>query len=85
MGRAYNTHRGEDERITDLGEEDRKKKPLGRTRRRWEENIKMVLREISSGDTDWINPDQDKHQWRDTVNTKIKLRVPQNYGKFLSS
>jgi hypothetical protein len=47
--------------------------PLGRPRRRWEDNIKMYLREIGFGDVDWIRLAQDKDRWRNTV---MNLRVP---------
>jgi hypothetical protein len=52
------------------------KRPLGRPRRRWENNIKMDLREIGWGDMDWIDLAQDRDQWRALVNTVINLRVP---------
>jgi hypothetical protein len=51
-------------------------RPLGRPRRRWEDNIKMDLREIGFGDVDWINLVQDRDRWRAVVNTAINLRVP---------
>jgi hypothetical protein len=47
--------------------------PLGRPRRRWEDNIKKDLRE---GDMDWIDLAQDRDQWRALVNTAMNLRVP---------
>jgi hypothetical protein len=40
------------------------KRPLGRPRRGWEDNIKMDLREIGWGTVDWINVAQDRDQWR---------------------
>jgi hypothetical protein len=52
------------------------KRQLGRPRRRWEDNIKMDLREIGWGDMDWIDLAQDRNQWKAVVNTAIKLRVP---------
>jgi ribosome biogenesis protein Nip4 len=52
------------------------RKPLGRPRRRWEDNIKMDLGEIVFGDVDWINLVQGKDRWRVLVNTVMKLRVP---------
>jgi hypothetical protein len=52
------------------------KRPLGRPRRRWENNIKMDLREIRWGGMDWIDLTQDKDQWRTLVNTVMNLRVP---------
>jgi hypothetical protein len=52
------------------------KRPLGRPRRRQEDNIKMNLREIGWGGMDWIDVAQDKNQWRALVNTVMNLRVP---------
>jgi hypothetical protein len=46
------------------------KRPLGRARRRWVNNIKMDLREIGWGGMDWIDLAQDRDQWRALVNTK---------------
>jgi hypothetical protein len=54
----------------------KRKKPLGRPRRRWEDNIKMDLREIGWGGMDWIDLAQDRDQWRALVNTIMNLRVP---------
>jgi hypothetical protein len=52
------------------------KRPLGRPRHRWEDNIKMDLGEIGFGDVDWINWAQDRDRWRAIVNTVTSLRVP---------
>jgi hypothetical protein len=52
------------------------RRPLGRPRRRWEDNIKMDLREIEFGDVDWIHLAQDRDRWRALVNTVMNLRVP---------
>jgi hypothetical protein len=52
------------------------RRPLGRPRRRWEDNIKMDLREIVFGDVDWIHWAQDRDGWRALVNTVMNLRVP---------
>jgi hypothetical protein len=61
------------------------RKPLGRPRRRWEDNIKMDLREVGCGGADWIDLAQDRDRWRALVYTVMNLRVPQNVGYFLSS
>jgi hypothetical protein len=53
-----------------------RKKPLGRPRRRWVDNIKMDVREIGYGGIDWINLAQDRDQWRALVNRVKNLRVP---------
>jgi hypothetical protein len=50
--------------------------PLGRPRRRWEDNIKMYLREIGFVDVDWIHLAQDRDRWRALVKTVMNLRVP---------
>jgi hypothetical protein len=52
------------------------KRPLGRPRRRWEDNIKMVLRKMGLGGMDWIDLAQERDQWRALVNTAMNLRVP---------
>jgi hypothetical protein len=52
------------------------RRPLGRPRRRWEDNIKMDLREIRFGDVDWIHWARDRDRWRALVNTVMNLRVP---------
>jgi hypothetical protein len=52
------------------------KRPLGRPRRRWEDNIKMGLREIGIDGANWICLAQDRVQWRACVNTVMNLRVP---------
>jgi hypothetical protein len=46
MGRACRKNRGEEERIEEISEKDRRKRSLGRPRRRWVDNIKMDIREI---------------------------------------
>jgi hypothetical protein len=52
------------------------KRPLGRPGRRWEDNIRMDLREIGWGSMDWLDLAQDRDQWRASVNTIMNLRVP---------
>jgi hypothetical protein len=51
------------------------KRPLGRPKRRWVDNIKMDLRAIGWDGIDWIDVAQDRDWWR-VVNTVMKLRVP---------
>ena len=51
------------------------KRPLGRPRRRWEDNIKMDLQEMGGGG-DWMELAQDRDRWRALVNTVMNLRVP---------
>jgi hypothetical protein len=52
------------------------KRPLERPRRRWEDNIKMDLRETGIDWANWIQLAQDRVQWRACVNTVMNLRVP---------
>jgi hypothetical protein len=52
------------------------KRPLGRPRRRWEDNIKLDLREIGIDGANWIRLVQDRVQWRAFVNTVMNLPVP---------
>jgi hypothetical protein len=58
------------------------KRPLGRPRRRWEDNIKMDLGEIGIDGANWIRLAQDRIQWRAFVNTVMNFRVPQESGIF---
>jgi hypothetical protein len=51
-------------------------RPLGRSRRRWEDNIKMDLGEIGINWANWIQLAQDRVQWRAFVNTVMNLRIP---------
>jgi hypothetical protein len=62
-----------------------RRRQLGKPSRRWEDNIKMDLREISFGDVDWIHLIQDRGRWRTLVNKVMNLRVPLNVGNFLTS
>ena len=52
------------------------KRPLGRPRRRWENNIKMDLQEVGCGDMDWIELAEDRNRWQALVNLVMNLRVP---------
>jgi hypothetical protein len=52
------------------------KRPQGRPRRMWEDNIKMHLREIGWGGMNWIDLAQDRDQWIAVVNKVMNLRVP---------
>ena len=52
------------------------KRPLGRPRRRWVDNIRMDLQEVGCGHVDWIGIAQDRDGWRKLVNAVMNLRVP---------
>jgi hypothetical protein len=52
------------------------RRPLGRRRRRWLDNISMDLVEVRWGDVDWIGLAQDRDRWRALVNSVLNLRVP---------
>ena len=62
-----------------LGKPERKR-PLGRPRRRWEDNIKMDLQEVEGGCGDWMELVQDRDMWRALVSTLRNLRIPKMQG-----
>jgi len=68
-----------------LVEKPEGKRPLGRPRRRWEDNVKMDLQEVGFGGVDWIELAEDRDRWRALVTAVMNLRVPQNAGNFLTS
>jgi len=52
------------------------KRPLGRPRRRWEDNIKTDLQEVGEGFGEWMEMAQDRERWRAVVSTVMNFRVP---------
>jgi hypothetical protein len=52
------------------------KRPLGRHKRRWEDNIEMDLQDVGCGGMDWIELEQDRDRWCALVNAVMNLRVP---------
>jgi hypothetical protein len=76
MGGACSTHGEKRNAYRILVGKPEGKRPVGRPRRRWENNIIMDLREIGWGGMDWIDLAQDRKQWRALVNTVMNLRVP---------
>jgi hypothetical protein len=61
------------------------KRPLGRSRHRWMDNVKMDIRGIGWDGMDWIDVAQDRYRWMALVSIVINLWVLKNVGKFLSS
>ncbi|KAJ4444876.1 hypothetical protein ANN_06673 [Periplaneta americana] len=77
MSRACSTYGRIQKCIQSVSWETRGKRSLGRPRRRWEDNIKMDLREVGYDDGDWINLAQDRDRWRSYVRAAMNLRAPQ--------
>jgi hypothetical protein len=73
VGWTCGTHGGRERCLQGFGWEAR---PLGRPRRRWEDNNEMDLGEIGIEGTNWIRLAQDRVQWRAFVNTVMNVRVP---------
>jgi hypothetical protein len=76
MGRACSTNGGKRNAYRISVGKPEGKRPLGRPRRRWEDNINMDFREIGWCGMDWIDLAQDRDQWRALVNTVINIRLP---------
>jgi hypothetical protein len=76
MGRACSTNGKKRNAYRILVGKPEGKRPLGRPRRRWMDNIKMNLREIGWDGLGWIDLAQSRDQWRALVNIVMKLRVP---------
>jgi hypothetical protein len=72
MGGPCSTNGGEEERVG----KPEGKRPLGRPRRKWVDNIRMDLGEVGWSDVDWIDLAQDRITWRALVNSVLNLRVP---------
>ena len=53
-----------------------RKRPLGRPRRKWEDDIRMDLKEIGISTRNWVDSAEDKNYWRVLVNAALNLRVP---------
>ena len=60
------------------------KRPPGRPRRRWVDNIRTDLQEVGCGYMDWIGLAQDRDRWRTLLSAVMNLRVPGNAGNFLT-
>ena len=53
-----------------------RKRPLGRPRRKWEDNIKTDLQEVGGGFGDWMELSEDRERWRALVSTVMNFRIP---------
>ena len=60
------------------------RRPLGRPRRRWVDNIRMDFQEVECWYMDWIGLAQDRDRWRTLVSAVMNLWVPRNAGNFLN-
>jgi hypothetical protein len=67
-----------------VGKPERKRQ-FGRSRRKWDDNIRMDLREIRCEHVDWIHLAQDRDQWRAALNTVMNLPVPKKAVNLLTS
>ena len=70
---TYGERRGVDSVLVGKSEG---KRPLGRLRRRWDDNIKMDLQEVWCGGMDWFDLAQDRDRWQALVNAVMKIRAP---------
>ena len=61
------------------------KRPLGKPRRKWGDNIKKDLQDVGYGSMDWMDVAQDRDRWRALVNAVMNFRVPSNAGNVLTS
>ena len=80
MGRACGAYEGGERCAQGSGRETCGKEPLGRPRRRWEDNIKMDLQEVGGGCGDWVELAQDRDRSKALVSTVRNLRVPKMRG-----
>ena len=76
MDWACSAYGGEELLMQSFGGDIGGKEPLGRPRRRWEDNIKMDLQAMGCRGVDWIDLPQDRERWRALVNEVMNLRVP---------
>jgi hypothetical protein len=75
VGGACGTHGIGEKSVQGLVGQPEGRRPLGRPRRRWEEGIRMDLRQIGLGAVDWIRLTQDRGRWRDVVSAVMIHRV----------
>jgi hypothetical protein len=75
MGGACSTYGGGSGVYRVLVGKPEERRPLGRPRRRWQDNIKLDLQEVGCGGGDWTELAKDRNRWQALVNTIINLRV----------
>jgi hypothetical protein len=75
VGGACSTHGIGEKIVQGFGGKPEGKRPLGRPRRRWEDGIRMDLRELGLGCVDWIRLAQDRDRWRAAVSAVMNLPV----------
>ena len=76
MSGTCSAYGGGKRRVQCFGGETEGKRPLGRPRRRWKDNIKMDLQEVGCRGMDWIELAQGRDRWRALVNAVMNLQVP---------
>ena len=76
MGRACSQNGGRWSTFKILTGKHTRKRPLGRSRHRWEDNIRMDLEEVDINAGNWVDSAQDRDYWRALVNAALNLRVP---------
>jgi hypothetical protein len=84
MGKTCSTHRDAKLYKTFVGKPEGMR-PTGRPRCRWEDNIRMDLREIGWEYVDWMHLTQDRDKWRAVVNTVMNSRILLKVGNFLTT
>ena len=75
MGGTCSAYGGEEGLYRLLVGKPEEKRPLGRPRRRWEDNVKTDIQEVGCGGIDWIDLAQDRDRWRVLVNAVMNLRI----------
>ena len=76
VGGACSMYGGQQRCIQGFGGKPKGKRPIGRSRHRWENNIKKVLQEVECEGKDWIDVAHNRDRWRALVNAVMNLRVP---------
>jgi hypothetical protein len=75
MGEACGTHGRGEKSVQGFGGKPEGRRPLGRPRRRWEDGVRMDIREIGLAGVDWIRLAQDRDRWRAVASAVMNLRV----------